>query len=135
MDRDFVEPLEPLGLGDAVLNHYRIEILHIRNADQLVDIGVIALIALQVGMLSLPLLVRLPEEGDIQHIRLIRVNNVHLRPRDRRRDEMLLDRIGVNAVVDFRQLTLCRPSKHFLLFGLQPLELFDEIKLKFNRKP
>ena len=106
MDCDFVEAFETLGLGNAILDHHRIEILHVRDADELIDVRIVALIALLVGMLRLPLLMCLAEESDIEDIRLVRVDNAQLRPRDRRWNEMLPNGVRMNAIVDFRQLPL-----------------------------
>ena len=47
LNGDFVQLLETLGLGDSVLYHDGIDILHVRNADELVDGGVVALVALE----------------------------------------------------------------------------------------
>ena len=121
MDCNFVQALEALRLRNAVLDHHRIEILHVRDADELIDVRIVPLIALQVGMPHLPLLMRLAKEGDVEYIRLIRVDDVHLRPRDRRRNEMLLNGIRVNAIVDLRQFPLRGPTELGLFLGLQSL--------------
>ena len=80
----------------------------------------------------MPLLMRLSEEGDIKNVRLVRIDDAHLRPRDRRRNEMLLDGVRMDAIVDFRKFSLRRPAKHLLLFGFQPLKLFYKVQLKLD---
>ena len=110
MDGDFVEPPQPLRLRYAILNHPGVEVLHVRHADQLIDVGIVSLVAFEVWMRELPLLMRPPEKRNIQHVRLVRVNDTHLGARNRRRDEVLLNRVRVDAIVDLRQFALGRPS-------------------------
>ena len=70
MDCDFVEAFETLWLRNAVLDHHRIEILHVGDADELIDVRIVPLVALQVRMRELPLLMCLAEfsEGQPQTI-------------------------------------------------------------------
>ena len=75
---DFVQLLQPLGLGNAVIDHYGVDVLHVGDADELIDGGVVALIALERWVCSLPLLVRHAEKCHIQHISFARVDYVHL---------------------------------------------------------
>ena len=63
MDGDFVESFETLGLEDAVLDHHGVEVFHVRQADQLIDVGIVSLVAFEVWMRELPLLMRLPESA------------------------------------------------------------------------
>ena len=78
LDGDFVQFLEALGLGYSVVYHDGVDVLHVGDADKLVDCGVVALVTLEVGVRRLPLLVRLAEERDIEDIRFTCVDDVHL---------------------------------------------------------
>ena len=135
MDGDFVEPPQSLWLRYAVLDHHGVEVFHVRQADQVIDVGIVSLVAFEVWMRELPLLMRLPEKRNVQHVRLVRVDDAHLGARNHRRDEVLLNRVRVDTIIDFRQLALGRPSQLCLLRRLEPLESLDQIQLKFNREP
>lgn len=86
-------------------------------------------------MRELPLLMRLPEKRNVQHVRLVRVDDAHLGARNRRRDEVLLNRVRVNTIIDFRQFPFNRPPQLRLFRRLEPLESLDQIQFKFNREP
>ncbi len=47
-----------------------------------------------------------------------RIDDVHLRACDGGGNEILLDGIRMDAVVDLRELPLCRPADLFLFLGL-----------------
>ena len=51
MDGDFVQPLQALRLRDSVVDHHRVDVLHVGDADELVDRRVVALVAFQRGIL------------------------------------------------------------------------------------
>ena len=82
LDGDFVQLLQALWLRNAVINHDGVDVLHVGDADELVDGGIVALIAFERRINGLPLLVCHTEEGYIQHIRLARIDDVHLRSRN-----------------------------------------------------
>ena len=46
LDGDFVQILEALGLWHTIIDHNGIDVLHVRDADELVDGGIVALVAL-----------------------------------------------------------------------------------------
>ena len=135
LDGDFVQFLQALRLRDAVIDHDGVDVLHVGNADELVDCGVVALVAFERWIGGLLLLVRHTEEGHVQHICLTRVDDVHLRARDRGGNEVLLNGIRVNAIVDLRQLPLCRPADQFLFFRLETLIVRYQIKFELYRYP
>lgn len=110
MDGDFVESPQSFRLRHAILDHHGVEVFHVRHADQVIDVGIVSLIAFEVWMRELPLLMRLPEKRNVQHVRLVRVDDAHLGARNHRRDEVLLNRVRVDTIIDFRQLALGRPS-------------------------
>ena len=117
------------------MDHDGIDIFHVRDADELVDGGVVALVALERRVGGLPLLVRHAEECHIENIRFARVDDVHLCAGDLRRDEILLYGVGVDAVVDLRKLPLCRPPDQLLLLRLKPLKLLDDVYLELGGNP
>ena len=47
LDGDFVQLLESLGLGHSIVDHDGVDVLHVGDADELVDCGVVALIAFE----------------------------------------------------------------------------------------
>ena len=132
MDGDFVEPPQSLWLRYAVLDHHGVEVFHVRQADQLIDVGIVSLVAFEVWMRELPLLMRLPEKHNVQHVRLVRVDDAHLGARNRRRDEVLLNRVRVNTIIDFRQFPFNRPPQLRLFRRLEPLEFINEIEFEKN---
>ena len=78
LDGDFVEPFEALGLRDSVVDHDGVDVLHVGDADKLVDRGIVTLVAFQRWIRGLPLLVRHAEKCDIQNICFTRIDDVHL---------------------------------------------------------
>ena len=127
MNGDFVQSFKPIWLRDTILNHHGVEVFHIGDADQLIDVRIVTLIALQVWVCDLPLLMRHTKQRDIQHVCLVRIDDVHLGTCDSRRNEVLLNCIRVDAVVDLRQFALRRPAKLRLLRCLKPLKFVYEI--------
>ena len=45
LDGDFVELFEALGLRDSVIDHDGVDVLHVGDADELVDRGIVTLVA------------------------------------------------------------------------------------------
>ena len=86
MNCDFVQALQSLGLRDAVVYHDGVDVLHIGDADKLVDGGVVALVAFKVGVCGLPLLMRFAEQRHIEYVRFACVDHAHLCTRDLCRD-------------------------------------------------
>ena len=71
MDSYLVELDKPLVLWHALFDEYGIEILHVRQANQFVDSGIISDIALQVGVCFPPLLCCHAEHGHVQDISFV----------------------------------------------------------------
>ena len=78
LDGDFVQLLQALRLGNAVINHDGVDVLHVGDADELVDGSVVALVAFERRVGGLPLLVRHTEKRHIKHVSLVCVDDVHL---------------------------------------------------------
>ncbi len=47
LDEDFVQLLQPLRLGNAIVNHHGVDVLHVGDANKLIDGGVVALVAFE----------------------------------------------------------------------------------------
>ncbi|ADV43320.1 hypothetical protein Bache_1313 [Bacteroides helcogenes P 36-108] len=69
-----IEAEKPLMLRDAVVDEDGIQILHIREANQLVDIGIVAHVAFEVGMCVAPFKGGHAKHGYVQHIGLAGIN-------------------------------------------------------------
>lgn len=65
-------------LRRILIDHDGVDVLHVGDADELVDGGVVALVAFELRVRGLPLLVRHAEKRDIENIRLACVDDVHL---------------------------------------------------------
>lgn len=132
---DAIQADEPFPLGDAVLYEHRIQALHVRQAYQFVDGRIVADVAFQVGMLVAPFQSGHSEECHVQYVGFVGIDARGLRWGYLLWDEVLLDGIGMDAIVDFRQFPLCVPAylRLFLLF--QPLVLLDQIQFKFYGNP
>ena len=78
LNGDFVQFLQALRLGNTIVDHNGVDVLHVGDADELVDGGVVALVAFERRVRRLPLLVRHAEKCDIKNISLTCVDDVHL---------------------------------------------------------
>ena len=58
LDGDFIQFFQPLRLGNTIVDHDGVDILHVGDADELVDGGIVALVAFERLVRYLPLLVR-----------------------------------------------------------------------------
>ena len=65
-------------MWNTIIDHDGVDVLHVGDADKLVDCGVVALVALEVGVSALPLLMRHAEQGHVKNIRFACVDDVHL---------------------------------------------------------
>ena len=127
--------MQTLRLRNAVLYQHRIDVFHVGKTNQFVDRRIVADVAFLAGVLFPPLRRRHSEQSHIEHVRFIRIHITDLLRRKLRGDEVFFDGIGMNAVIDFCKLALCRPTELFLFFLFETLELFDEIQLEFGRDP
>ena len=127
LDGDLVEFLQPLRLGDTIVDHDGVDVLHVGDADELVDGGVVALVAFERRVRRLPLLVRHAKKRDIENICFTRVDDIHLRARDGGGDKILLYRVRMDAVVDLRKFPFRRPTNQLLFLRLKPLEFLYKV--------
>ena len=110
-DGDFVELEQALWLGKALADEHGVEAFEVGEDDELLQRGVVADVAIGVGMGVAPLLRRLAEEGDVEQVGLAGVNEAGLSLGDGGRDERILDRVGVDAVVDLGEGALEVPTE------------------------
>jgi len=114
-----------------------VEAFEIGKHDQLLQWRVIADVALGVRVSVAPLLRGLSEEGDVEQVGLVRVDEGGLLLAHGDRNERLLDGIGVDAVVDLGEGALEAPPELeavvFVIF--ETLEFFDEVELEFRAEP
>ena len=136
-DGDAVECGESLCLRQSLANEDGVEAFEVRKHDQLLKRGVVADVALGIGMSITPLLGGLAEEGDIQQVGLAGIDDGGLRLGNGGRNERFLDRIGVDAVVDLREGALEVPIElqAVVFVVLEPLKFFDEVELELHRDP
>lgn len=80
----------------------RIEILHVREANQFVHRGVVADIAFEVGMGLAPFRGGDAKKGYIEYVSFIGINTLCLLGGDFFGDKVATDGIGVDMVVYFR---------------------------------
>ena len=88
-------------LSHALLDENSIEVLHIRQANQLIDSGIVTDIAFLVCIRLPPLFGSHAEHRYVEHISLVGVNDACLLRCHLFGDNIALDGIGVNPIVDF----------------------------------
>ena len=110
-----VELQQPLGGAESHMDALCVHGLNIGEHEQLFDTGMIAELAFKVGMSVAPLLGSL-SLGDLGG------------------DELIFDRISVDAVVDFRKRAVEVPAEReaLVLVVFEALEVFDRIELKLD---
>ena len=121
---------KPFVLRQAIVDENGIQILHIREANQLVDTGIVAHVSFEAGMRVAPFEGGHAKHGYIQHIGFAGINTRGLLRGDFPGDKGLLDGIRVNAVVYLRQFTLGTPAYLGLFLLFEALELFNQIDFK-----
>lgn len=111
-----------------------VHVFEVGENKKLFEAGVVAHIAVLAEIGVPPFAGGLAEEGDIEEVGLFGVCESGLFCGNFLRDEMRLDRVGVDAVVDLGQHAVEVPGKGkaaiFVLF--ETLEFLDEVKLEFH---
>ena len=109
----------------------------IAEHDQLGDGGLVAHVALRIGMRVAPLPGGHAKEGDVDDVRLIRVYKADLLRGKARVDQVLLHGVGVKAVVGLCDQALGPPFKALLVrfVGFEPLVILYNVELEFGGKP
>jgi hypothetical protein len=135
VDRDCIQFCQPLGLENIFANKMRVEVLKVREADQLRDIGVIPDIPFFVRVVVAPFFCREPEESHVEKIGFGCVHPVDLGLLELFRDQVLFDRVRVNPVVDLCKVTPDIPTQLFAFLIFESLEFLDEVEFEFHRDP
>lgn len=117
-----------------VLMLWSIETFEIGEDDELFQRGVIADVALGIGMGIAPLLRVLAEEGDVEQVGLVRVDEGGLFLAYGDRDQRRLDGIGVDAVIDLGEGALeASPELEAVVFVIfETLEFDDQVELELG---
>src|SRR5690606_29041443 len=99
-----IEKLEPIALWEILLDKVGVEGFQVGEADKLGDIGVVANIAFAIRVFIAPLFGGLTEEGHVEQVRFVGVDEADLLRGQLGGDEVFLNGVGMNAVVDLGQL-------------------------------
>jgi len=83
------------------VNEFGVHALDIGEHQQLLDGGVLAHVAIQLGVEVAPLLGRLAKQGDVEQVGFTGVGDGSLCRSDCGWNQVRLDGVGVNAVVEF----------------------------------
>ncbi len=95
MDGDCIQLYQPPGLGNILADEVGIEILEIREADQLRDIGIIPDIPFFIRVAVAPFFCGEAEERHVEEIGFGCIHPVDLRCAEFFRDQILFDRVSV----------------------------------------
>ena len=136
-DGDFVQLEQALRLGQALPDEDGIEAFEVGEDDELLQRGVVADVAVGVGVGVAPLLRGLAEEGDVEQVGFVGIDERRLCLGDGRRDEGLFDGVGVDAVVDLGEGALeVPPELETVVFVvLETLKFLDEVEFELHRNP
>ena len=97
--------------------------------------GLVADVALLAWILATPLSGGLTEERHIEYVGLACINQTCLGFAQLWRDEVSLNSVGVDSVVDLREVAADIPAESLTLSFFEPLKLLDEVQLELNRDP
>ena len=135
MDGDLVQLAKPFRLRHVLLDEQGVQVLQVGQAHELRHIRIVPDIAFPARILVAPVLRRHAEERHVQHVRLRGINQVGLARAQFRRHKVLLDRVGVDPVVDLGQIAPDVPAKLLEFLVLEPLKFLDEIEFEFDGNP
>ena len=135
LNRYPVETDEALALRESFGDEHGVQVLHVREANQLVHRGIVAHVAFQVGVRVAPFEGSDAEHGYVQHVGFAGIDARGLLRGDFRWDEVLLDGISVDAVVYLREFPFGAPAQLGLLLLLEALEFTHQIYLEFGTNP
>lgn len=93
-DGDFVELHEAFGRWKALANQHRVQAFEVGEDDELLEGRVVAEVALGLGVGIAPLLGGLAEEGDVEQVGLVGVDEVGLGLGDGGRNQGFFDGVG-----------------------------------------
>lgn len=114
-----------------------IHALYVCQYEKLFNRGMVSDVAFLVWIRTPPLGGGVPEQGDIQQIRFTGVGFRRLGWSHLRWEQMLMDGIGLDAVVELRQGSIQIPGKREThVFGLfEALKFLYQKQLEFNLNP
>ncbi len=122
-------------MGQGLPDKQGIEVFKVGQADELGSSGLVADVALAAGVLATPLGGGLTEESHVEHIGLAGIDETGLAFAERRRDEVGLDGVGVDAVIDLGEVAADVLAEGLTLGFLEPLKFLDEVELELDRDP
>ena len=134
MDGDLIQLAKAFRLRHVLPDEQGVQVLQVGKANELRHVRIVPDIAFPARILVAPVLRRHAEERHVQHVRLRGINQVGLARAQFRRHKVLLDRIGVDAVIDLGQIAPDVPAKLLEFLVLEPLKFLDEIEFEFGRK-
>ena len=136
-DGDFIQLPQPFFLRQSLADEHGVKAFKIGQDNELLQRSVVANVAFSVGMLVAPLFGGLAEEGDVEQVGFVGIDETGLGFGDRGRNERFFYGIGVDAVVDLCQRPLEVPIQleTFVLVVLESLEFFDKVELEFYGHP
>jgi hypothetical protein len=136
-DRDSVELSESFAGGEALTDQFGVDTLQVGQHEELFEAGMVPHVAVEVGILPAPLHRRDAEQGRVKQVSLTGIDERHLLVGDFLGDQVLLDCVGVDAVVQLGQRAVQAPIGGKLpgLLLLEPLELLDQIELELDGDP
>ena len=134
---DLVQALQALALRQAHVDELGVHGLDVGQHQQLLDAGVIAHIAVQAGVGITPLPGGLAEQGDIEQVGFVGIDERCMGLGECRRQERFLDRVRMDAVIDLCQSALEVPPKleAVVLNLLEAAKFFDQIDFELGADP
>ena len=99
LDGNPIEFDEPLALWHTVVDEHGIDVLHIREADEFVNCGIVADVALKVWICVTPLLGSHTEHRHIKHIGFLGIDDAGLCGRHFVWHKIVLDGICMNVII------------------------------------
>lgn len=136
-DGDLVETFQTVALRKVHVDEFSVHPLDVGEHEQLLHGGVVAHVAVELGICVAPLFRGQTEESHVQQVGFAGVGDGRLRLRDFRWDKMLANSVGMDAVVELGQGAVevpCERESAVLVF-LEALELLDEVELELNGDP
>jgi len=136
-DGDAVERCEAFRLWQSLTDEDGVQAFEVGEDNELFERGVVADVALGVGVGVAPLLGGLSEQGDIEEVGLAGINRGGLGLRDGWRKEGLLGGVRVDAVIDFGEGALKFPIQleAVVFLVLEATEFLDQIDFEFRADP
>ena len=129
-----IESFQALALRQAHVDQLGVQGLDVGEDEQLLDGGVVAHVAIKFGVRITPLAGGLAEESDVEQVGFGGVGDGGLGGGDLGRDEVLFDRVGVDAVVELGEgaIEVPRQGEAAAFVFFETLEFLDEVNLELG---